>query len=111
MGILSVSSDQPSKTNLRARFVSGLVVLALLGLLLAPASTAMAGDRRDELSRRYDQTEAGHPVKIVYYALYPVGFVLNALILRPAWWLGQRQPFRSVFGVDAIDSNLEPMHH
>ena len=110
MGILSVSSDQPSKTTFRGRFVSGLVVLALLGLLLSPASTAMAKDRNFTSSRVYNQTEAGHPVKIAYFVLYPVGFVLNALILRPAWWLGQRQPFRSVFGVDAIDSNIEPMH-
>ena len=101
-----MSSEQASTTTLRGRILAGLVLLALVGLLLTPASTAMAERKSYASARTYDQTEAGHPVKIAYFVLYPVGFVLNALILRPAWWLGQRQPFRSVFGVDAIRSNF-----
>jgi hypothetical protein len=101
-----VSSVQPSNTTLRGRLVAGLVLLALVGLLLTPASTAMAERKNYAASQSYDQSEAGHPVKIAYHLLYPVGFALNALILRPAWWLGQRQPFRTIFGVDSIRSNF-----
>ncbi|MFP6579407.1 MAG: hypothetical protein VCC02_06330 [Myxococcota bacterium] len=72
------------------RIMAGLVGAAVLALSL-PA----AADRSPE----YDPNQAGHPFKIVYYALYPIGFVLDVLILRPAHWLGQHEPFRTVFGV------------
>ena len=49
---------------------------------------------------------AGHPVKILYYVVYPAGFVLNTLILKPVWWLGEHEPFRTVFGKDVGGSVL-----
>ena len=74
------------------RLMAGLIAASVLALT-SPASA----ERRDA----YDPQEAGHPVKIVYYVLYPIGFVLDVLILRPAYWLGQHEPFRTVFGVEA----------
>ena len=76
--------------------VRRLLVGLIAALALVLASPAWA-ERRDA----YDPQEAGHPAKIAYYVLYPIGFVLDVLILRPAYWLGQHEPFRTVFGVDA----------
>ena len=70
----------------RAGRASALAVL--VAVLAAPASGA------DD----YDPQEAGHPVRIVAYALHPVGVVLDWLIFRPAWWLGQYEPLRTLFG-------------
>ena len=53
-----------------------------------------------ETEAPYESTEAGHPVKIVYYIVYPVGFLIDALIMKPAYWLGRHEPFRTVFGTD-----------
>ncbi len=83
-----------------------VLALALLGALLGAPSAATAEHKSTSVSASYSPTDAGHPVRILYYIVYPVGFLLDNLILKPVWWLGQRQPFRSIFGVDAIDSNL-----
>jgi hypothetical protein len=72
-------------------------VLAL-GLLLSLAAPARADDgtyRGDE----YDPRQAGHPVRIAAYALHPIGVTLDYLIFRPAWWVGRREPWRTLFGV------------
>jgi hypothetical protein len=61
------------------------LVLALL--LAGPA-------RADE----YDPEYAGHPLRIAAYALHPVGVAIDYLILRPAHWVGSREPFKTIFG-------------
>ena len=89
-----------SASRNRRRLVGWVTIL-----LLAFSAPAWA-ERRDA----YDPQEAGHPVKIAYYVLYPIGFVFDVLILRPAAWLGQHEPFRTVFGVEDAhfsDSGLE----
>lgn len=68
---------------------------ALVALLVVAMSAPALADRAG-----YDSEKAGHPVKIAYYVLYPVGFIIDVLVLRPAHWLGQREPFRTVFGVE-----------
>src|SRR5262245_26167167 len=62
----------------------------------APAATstapsAMAG---------YDPDRAGHPLRIVAYALHPVGVILDYALFRPAYWLGSHEPLRTLFGRD-----------
>ncbi|MEE8558064.1 MAG: hypothetical protein V3T14_09285 [Myxococcota bacterium] len=66
--------------------------LAALALILALLPTVSAAGP-------YDPKEAGHPLRVVAYAAYPVGYVLERLIFFPAWLLGQREPFRTFFGV------------
>jgi hypothetical protein len=93
-------ADRQGQNSTTGRIRVALVCAALTALLAAPS--AVAGETESvSNSSSYDPTMSGHPVKIVYYALYPVGYVLDTLILRPAWWLGQREPFRTVFGIDA----------
>ena len=67
--------------------------LAALSLLLATPAVA------DE----YDPQEAGHPVRIIAYALHPIGVILDVLIFRPAHWIGSRPGLVVFFGHEPYD--------
>jgi len=64
------------------------VVLALTVLAWSPPSDA------DE----YNPQEAGHPLRVAAYVVHPVGVALDYLIMRPAFWVGSQEPFRTIFG-------------
>jgi hypothetical protein len=54
----------------------------------------------------YDPQQAGHPLRIVAYVLHPIGVALDYLIFRPAYWLGSKEPLRTIFGVgDAFSAD------
>lgn len=67
-----------------------IVVLTLLAILAAPQSAPA--------EERYDPSKAGNPVRIAAYALHPVGVILDYVIFRPAWYIGGKEPFRTLFG-------------
>jgi len=69
----------------------------LAGLLVASALCAGALDARAD---EYEPGRAGHPVRMLAYALHPVGVLLDYLIFRPAHWVGSREPFKTLFGHD-----------
>jgi len=46
----------------------------------------------------YEPSNAGNPLRIVGYVVYPVGVVFDYLILRPAYWVGSQEPFKTLFG-------------
>ena len=69
----------------RIVLAAGLTLVTWLGSTPAQASG-------------YDPQKAGNPLKIVYYAVYPVAFTIDWLILRPAYYIGQVEPFHTVFG-------------
>lgn len=71
-----------------ARLALGLGAAALLAFAVAAPAAA------DE----HDPKETGHPLRIVAFVLHPIGVALDYLILRPAHWLVEREPFRTVFG-------------
>ena len=66
-------------------------VLALAALLTV---TGTSRGQADE----YDSSNAGHPVRIVAYALHPVGVLLDYLLLRPAHWIVSQEPMSTIFG-------------
>ena len=66
---------------------------ALAALLIAVLAAPLAA-----AAEEYDPLEAGHPIRVAAYALHPVGVILDWLIFRPAWWLGQHEPLRTLFG-------------
>ena len=68
-------------------------VLATL-LLAASASASSYGDGKED----YNPKEAGHPLRIAAYVLHPVGVILDRLILRPASWLGRKEPIKTLVG-------------
>jgi len=60
---------------------------------LVLASTASAASADDHRSDR-----AGHPLKIIGVVLHPVGVVLDYAIFRPAHWLANREPVKTLTG-------------
>lgn len=83
-------SIHDSKRSLRVSPHTCFAVCALtFGLLLSAPAFAES---------EYDPPDSGHPVRIAGYMLHPVGVVFDYLILRPAWWVGSYQPFRTLFG-------------
>ncbi|MDH3687142.1 MAG: hypothetical protein OEP95_13010 [Myxococcales bacterium] len=79
---------------------TGIAVRRLLAgfaaalLLLAP-TVAVADD--------YDPQRAGHPVRMIAYALHPVGVIVDILVLRPAHWIGSRSGLDEFFGHESYD--------
>lgn len=65
--------------------------VALAGALALPLAGAAHADD-------YDPERAGHPLRIVAYALHPVGVTLDYLLMRPAHWLVSHEPLRTFFG-------------
>ncbi len=64
-----------------------LIILLSIALVGAPAA-----------ADRYNEEEAGHPVRIVAYIVHPIGVILDYLILRPGHWLVSHEPMRTLFG-------------
>jgi hypothetical protein len=46
----------------------------------------------------YDESNSGHPLRMIAYVLYPVGVVIDYVLLRPAHWLVSREPMKTLFG-------------
>ena len=67
---------------------------AFLGLVLLGSSSVPA------FAEEYDASSAGNPLRIVSYVIYPVGVVFDYLLLRPMYWVGSHEPFRTLFGRD-----------
>ena len=65
-------------------------MLLLISLALATAAPAVADS--------YDEHQAGHPLRIAAYLLYPVGALIDILIMRPAHWLISQEPFKGAVG-------------
>ena len=70
--------------------IAAIVLLITLGL--AAAAPAFAD--------RYDQRRAGHPLRIAAYIVYPIGALLDILIMRPAHWLFSQEPYKGAVGHD-----------
>jgi hypothetical protein len=66
-----------------------------LALVTAIAALALAAPAQAD---RYDPQKAGHPMRILAYAVHPVGVLLDLLIFRPAHWIGSKEPLASFFG-------------
>jgi hypothetical protein len=64
-------------------------LVALLALALG-ASPALADDHRSD--------RAGHPLKILAVVLHPIGVVIDYAIMRPAHWLAEREPVKTLTG-------------
>lgn len=79
-------SRKPARRG-RAGWLLGLVVLALV----ASAAPARAEEE-------YDPKRAGHPLRIAAYIMHPAGVLIDYVIMRPAWWIGSHEPFRTIFG-------------
>lgn len=55
---------------------------------------------QSRLKDPHDPTRAAHPVRLMAYALHPVGVTLDYLLVRPATWVVRHEPFRTIFGYE-----------
>ena len=76
-----------SQVRLRHRVLAGVLAIAMI---IAAASPAFAD--------RYDKRRAGHPLRIAAYLVYPIGALIDVLVMRPAHWLISQEPFKSAVG-------------
>ena len=76
------------KKTLPRRLTSALAFLALIAPLAAAPASA------DE----YDPQKAAHPLRIVAYALHPIGVMLDVLLVRPAHWVVTHESMARLFG-------------
>jgi len=82
-----MARSKHSKSRVRRAVAVGLAALAMLAAT-SPAAAA-----------RYDEDQAMNPIQIIALAATPVGVALRWLIVKPVWWLGQRQPLKTLFEV------------
>ncbi len=58
----------------------------------------------------YDPQEAGHPLKLVAYLAFPIGTLLDYGLMRPAYWVVQKEPFRTIFGYEYMSHDDDEVH-
>jgi hypothetical protein len=73
-----------------ARKIGYAIAALFVALALALSSPAAADE--------YDTSNAGHPIRLIAYALYPVGVAIDYILLRPAHWLVSYEPLKTIFG-------------
>lgn len=78
----------------RAGTVGQRLRLAISALLCAVVLGLATPGFADE----YDGESAGHPLRIVAYALHPFGVAIEYLLVRPAHWIVSHEPMKTVFG-------------
>jgi hypothetical protein len=87
MSGIDLQHEPGVRTRRAGRRVAALLAMAAMLALATPA-----------LADEYDPKDAGHPLRIVGYVLHPVGVTIDYLLLRPAFWIGSHEPFRTLFG-------------
>jgi hypothetical protein len=92
--LVATPGKPPTAPSLRrpSRFLRRAALAATAAALLAAPPGARADD--------HDPERSAHPVRIVGYVLHPIGVMLDFLIVRPAHWVAEREPFRTLFGHD-----------
>ncbi len=70
---------------------------------LAAGALALGGFAPGAGADDYDPQRAGHPVRVIAYALHPVGVALDLLIFRPAHWIGSLPGLDELFGHEPYD--------
>jgi hypothetical protein len=77
-----------------AWMLQGFCILVVAGLVTVAARTAEAG------TDRYDPQKAANPIRVAAYILHPVGVLLDYGLIRPCFWVVQREPFSTIFGYE-----------
>ncbi len=68
------------------------------GLLIALLAAALGAAPVPAAADEHDSQTSGHPIRVVAYVLHPVGVLIDTLIFRPAHWLVNREPWKTLFG-------------
>lgn len=88
------TTDRPRRASTRRRAGPLLGAASSLAVALCVTTVTTAPAMAEE----YEPSNAGHPLRIAAYVVHPVGVIYDYLLLRPAFWVGSHQPFRTLFG-------------
>jgi len=88
-----------SRTHSRGRAARAVAAVAAGAGLVA--ALCLVGVAPPAAAHEHDPEESGHPLRIVAYALHPVGVVLDYVIFRPAHWIVSFEPLSTLFGHDS----------
>lgn len=91
---MSIVSESHGRNHVRSR--AGKHGFGILLLVLTFAVGVAAGPV--QATEEYSPSDAGQPLRVAAYVVNPVGVVFDYLILRPAYWIGSREPFKTLFG-------------
>lgn len=83
--------SHPTSLRRRAHQRSRGWTTTILIALLVGVANPVAADH-------YDSANAGHPVRLIAYALHPVGVLIDYVLMRPAHWLVSAEPLKTIFG-------------
>jgi len=91
------------RSGTRGTFSRAACVLAILACCFGtfPWITAVHAEE-------YDPQEAGHPLKILAYLAFPIGTLIDYGLMRPAYWVVQKEPFRTIFGYEYLAYSEDP---
>jgi hypothetical protein len=78
----------------------GAWALRTLCLVTVAGILTFTATMREAQADRYDPKKAGNPVRISAYILHPVGVLLDYGLMRPCFWVVQREPFSTIFGYE-----------
>lgn len=68
----------------------GWLAALVMAVMIAFASPVAADE--------YDDSNSGHPLRIIAYVLHPVGVIIDYVVIRPAHWLVSIEPMKTLFG-------------
>lgn len=71
---------------------------ALRPLLLAFCVVAVTTFSTPADADRHNPKRGGHPLRFIAYALHPVGYFLDTVLVRPAHWMVSRPSLAPIFG-------------
>ena len=78
-----------------SRSMRSTILSLLFVLFLCPGFALSA---QEGWSAKYEPEQAGHPLRVAAYALHPVGVLVDYCLMRPAYWIVQKEPFTTIFG-------------
>jgi len=82
--------SRPIRRTLNRTLSTTLAGAALALSVVSAAAPALADP--------HDPRESGHPLRILAYALHPIGVILDTAIFRPAHWVVHHEPLTTLFG-------------
>lgn len=78
-----------------------LAALMMASMISLGATTAFAQAERYEDESRYEDAFS-NPLRLAYYLIYPVGFTVEWLVMRPFHYIVSRPGLDQVFGYQPI---------
>lgn len=93
---ISEALQLPTLPKILAIFI---LMVFIAGSSLIRCDMAIAGD--------YDRDDAWNPLRVGATIVYPAGYLLEQVVIRPIHHLGEESPFYEIFGQDTFDEAYE----